>query len=204
LAKRIGETQLQQLIEGALFVADKPLTVAALRDTVLCEFAVTLPRIREMLETLQQHYAERGINLVEVASGYRFQSAPAISPFLSYLWTEKAPRYSRAILETLALIAYRQPITRAEIEAVRGVSVSTQIIKTLQERSWIKVIGHKEVPGRPALYATTPEFLDYFSMKSLSELPELPDEDEKLSEESGNSALDHDNAPVEREETEKS
>lgn len=204
MANKISDKQLQQLIEGALFVADAPQTVTALRDTVLCEFAVTLPRIREVIEGLQLHYAERGIHLVEVASGYRFQSAPAISPFLRYLWTEKAPKYSRATLETLALIAYRQPITRAEIEAVRGVSVSTQIVKTLQERNWIKVVGHKEVPGRPALYATTPEFLDYFSMKSLSELPQLPDEDEKEAKESGNSALDHDNAPVKREETESS
>ena len=176
MGKTISDNQLQQLIEGAVFIADKPLSATALRDSVLCEFAVSLPRIREAIEELQTHYAERGVNLVEVASGYRFQSAPLLSPFLSYLWAEKPAKYSRATLETLSLIAYRQPITRAEIEAVRGVSVSSQIMKTLQERNWIKVVGHKEVPGRPALYATTAEFLDYFGMKTLAELPELPEQ----------------------------
>ena len=120
-------------------------------------------------------YRPRGIQLVEVASGYRFQSLDSLSPWLSRLWQETSPRYSRAMLETLALIAYRQPITRGEIEQVRGVAVSSNIIKTLTEREWIKVVGHKEVPGRPALYATTKQFLDYFSLKSLSDLPNAED-----------------------------
>ena len=173
MAQIINSEQLKQLIEAALFVAEQPLTPVALRDSVLSAFRVPLPRIREALEQLTQEYENRGIQLVEVASGFRFQTAPALSEHLAMLWTEKAPRYSRATLETLSLIAYRQPITRAEIEDVRGVSVSTQIMRTLQERGWVKVIGHKEVPGRPSLYATTSTFLDYFGLKKLSELPEL-------------------------------
>ncbi|MCM2679496.1 SMC-Scp complex subunit ScpB [Echinimonas agarilytica] len=169
----MSNTQLQQIIEAALFVAEQPMTPTALRESVLSPFSVPLPRIREALDAIMQDYETRGVHLVEVASGYHFQTAPAVSEYVALLWTEKAPRYSRATLETLSLIAYRQPITRAEIEQVRGVSVSTQIMKTLQERGWVKIIGHKEVPGRPALYATTPVFLDYFGLKSLSELPEL-------------------------------
>lgn len=181
MATRIRDEQLRQIIEAAILVADAPMSLNGLRSSVLESFAVTMPRLREAVETLQQEYAGRGINLVEVASGYRFQSAPAVSPFLSRLWVERAPRFSRATLETLALIAYRQPITRPEIEAVRGVTVSSQIIRTLLERDWIKVVGHREVPGRPALYGTTPAFLDYFSLTSLNELPDLtfPDEDDE-------------------------
>ena len=127
------------------------------------------------MSALELDYRPRGIQLKEVASGYRFQSLDSLSPWLSRLWQESSPKYSRAMLETLALIAYRQPITRGEIEQVRGVAVSSNIIKTLTEREWIKVIGHKEVPGRPALYATTKQFLDYFSLKSLSDLPNAED-----------------------------
>ncbi|GGA69567.1 segregation and condensation protein B [Neiella marina] len=173
MAKPINDDQLAQVIEAALFVADQPMTPVALRDSVLQQFAVPLPRIREALERLRQDYLSRGVNLIEVASGFRFQTAPVVSEQIALMWTERAPRYSRATLETLSLIAYRQPITRAEIEDVRGVSVSSQIMKTLQERGWIKSVGHKEVPGRPSLWATTAEFLDYFGLKSLSDLPEL-------------------------------
>jgi segregation and condensation protein B len=127
--------------------------------------------LKEVLAELILDYQARGVQLVEVASGYRFQSMDSLSPWLSKLWQEQAPRYSRAMLETLSLIAYRQPITRGEIEDVRGVSVSSHIMKSLSERGWIKVIGHKEVPGRPSLYATTKEFLNYFSLKSLADLP---------------------------------
>lgn len=202
MANRISDEQLRQLIEAALLVSDHPMTLKGLRTTVLESFAVTMPRLREAIETLQQDYASRGINLVEVASGYRFQSAPAVSPYLGKLWVERAPRFSRATLETLALIAYRQPITRPEIEAVRGVAVSSQIIRTLLEREWIKVVGHREVPGRPALYGTTPAFLDYFSLQSLEQLPvlSLPEEgDEEQagpadSDSTGNSSDNADNA----------
>ncbi|MFT2090617.1 SMC-Scp complex subunit ScpB [Paraglaciecola sp. 2405UD69-4] len=168
---KISREQLKQLVESAIFVADEPLTQERLQQTVLEGLKVTKTMLKDVLAELTLDYQARGIQLVEVASGYRFQSMDSLSPWLSKLWQEQAPRYSRASLETLALIAYRQPITRGEIEDVRGVSVSSQIMKTLSERGWIKVVGRKEVPGRPALYATTKEFLDYFSLKSLSELP---------------------------------
>lgn len=169
--KKINKVQLKQLVEAALFVADGPMTKLALRESVLAEFTVSERALNEVLKELVLDYQPRGIQLVEVASGYRFQSLDSLSPWLSRMWQENAPRYSRAMLETLALIAYRQPITRGEIEAVRGVAVSSNIIRTLTERDWIKVVGHKEVPGRPSLYATTRQFLDYFSLKSLADLP---------------------------------
>ncbi len=169
--KKINKVQLKQLVEAALFVADAPMTKLALRESVLAEFTVSERALNGVLKELVLDYQPRGIQLVEVASGYRFQSLDSLSPWLSRMWQENAPRYSRAMLETLALIAYRQPITRGEIEAVRGVAVSSNIIRTLTERDWIKVVGHKEVPGRPSLYATTRQFLDYFSLKSLADLP---------------------------------
>jgi len=171
--KRIANDQLKQIIEAAIFVHETPLTLEKLQATVLSEFGVSNRKVKTILEELRLDYAAKGIHLVEVASGYRFQSDDSLSPWLSRLWQEQVPRYSRATLETLSLIAYRQPITRGEIEEVRGVSVSSQIMKTLLERDWIKVVGHKEVPGRPALYATTKTFLDYFSLSGLSDLPSM-------------------------------
>lgn len=168
---KISRPQLKQLIEAAIFVADQPLNQEQLQLTVLEGLEVSKTMLKDTLHELQLDYQARGIQLVEVATGYRFQSMDSLSPWLSKLYQEQAPKYSRAMLETLSLIAYRQPITRGEIEDVRGVSVSSHIMKTLSERGWIKVIGHKEVPGRPSLYATTKTFLDYFSLKSLSELP---------------------------------
>ncbi len=172
---KISRAQLKQLVEAAIFVADQPLSQEQIQLTVLDGLAVSKTMLKETLAELKLDYQARGIQLVEVASGYRFQSMDSLSPWLSKLWQEQAPRYSRAMLETLSLIAYRQPITRGEIEDVRGVSVSSQIMKTLRERGWVKVIGHKEVPGRPSLYATTKTFLDYFSLKSLSDLPSSDD-----------------------------
>lgn len=168
---KISRVQLKQLVEAAIFVADEPIPQEQLQYTVLEGLEVSKTMLKDTLKELQLDYQARGIQLVEVASGYRFQSVDSLSPWLGKLWQENAPRYSRAMLETLSLIAYRQPITRGEIEDVRGVSVSSQIMKTLSERGWIKVIGHKEVPGRPSLYATTKVFLDYFGLKSLGELP---------------------------------
>jgi segregation and condensation protein B len=173
LAGQIDDIQLKQLLEAALFVSESPLTTEQLRQTVLSEFKVSKHAIDTALEQLQMEYRDRGVNLVQVAGGFRFQSHPDVSPWLGYLWPEKSPRYSRALMETLSLIAYRQLITRAEIEAVRGVAVSTHIIRTLHERDWIKVVGHKEVPGRPALYVTTKEFLNYFGLTNLEQLPAL-------------------------------
>jgi segregation and condensation protein B len=168
---KINPEQLKQLVEAAIFVADHALSIEQLQATVLDGLAVSKSLLKDVLAELGLDYQARGIQLVEVASGYRFVSMDSLSPWLSKLWLEQAPRYSRAMLEILALIAYRQPITRGEIEDVRGVSVSSQIMKTLGERGWTKVIGYKEVPGRPSLYATTKGFLDYFSLKSLSDLP---------------------------------
>ncbi len=167
----ISDEQLKQLVEAAIFVADYPLSIKKMRETVLTDFDVPSQQLTKVMEELKLDYAPRGIQLVEVASGYRFQSNSGLGPLLSRLWQETVPKYSRAMLETLSLIAYRQPITRGEIEEIRGVAVSSQIIKNLSEREWIKIVGHKEVPGRPALYATTDAFLDYFALSNLSDLP---------------------------------
>ena len=175
MAAKINDVQLVQLIEAAIFAADKPLSSEDLQSTVLDGFNVSKKRLADALATLMQDYAGRGITLSETASGYRFITRPELSDYLARLWPERSPRYSRAVLETLALIAYRQPITRGEIEDIRGVSVSSQIMRTLLDRGWVKVVGHKEVPGRPGLYATTKEFLDYFGLKNLTQLPPLPE-----------------------------
>ncbi|RUO60552.1 SMC-Scp complex subunit ScpB [Pseudidiomarina insulisalsae] len=174
--------QIKQLIEALLFVTESPLSVAQLAD-YLSEHGMDASRnqIREVLQELQFDYQERGIQLHQVASGYRFQTRAELGGIIAGLWQEKPPKYSQALLETLALIAYRQPITRGDIEEVRGVSVSSQIMKTLQERGWVKVVGHREVPGRPQLYATTNEFLDYFNLQDLSELPAIPEPPQKAS-----------------------
>ncbi len=179
--------QLKNIIEAALLAADHPLSIdqlAALftpaQQSIIAQNQEsnsidppTHSELRQAIIALQEECESRGIELKEVSSGYRFQVKQALAPWVSRLWEERAPRYSRALLETLALIAYRQPITRAEIEDIRGVAVSSNIIKTLQEREWIRVLGHREVPGRPALYGTTREFLDFFSLKGLGDLPTL-------------------------------
>lgn len=172
--KRISDEQLVEIIEAAIFVAGKPLSKRQLKETVLSDLSVSMTRINLAIEQIQIHYQTRGIRLVEVGSGFRFQACASLAPWLNNLWQERAPKYSRALLETLSLIAYRQPITRGEIEQVRGVTVGSGIIKSLLEREWIHVVGHKEVPGRPALYATTKQFLDYFSLTGLDNLPPLP------------------------------
>lgn len=174
--RRISDEQLVEIIEAAIFVADKPVSKRHLKDTVLIDLAISMARINDAIDTIQEHFQTRGIRLVEVGSGYRFQACSSLSPWLNNLWQERAPKYSRALLETLSLIAYRQSITRGEIEQVRGVTTGSNIIKTLLEREWVKVVGHKEVPGKPALYATTKQFLDYFSLTGLENLPALPTE----------------------------
>jgi len=173
MVQKINDIQLLQLVEAAIFAAEKPLSRAELQATVLEGFNVSAKRLLQCLKQLQDDYSARGIQLMETASGYRFQTRPELSEPLARLWPERSPRYSRAVLETLALIAYRQPITRGEIEQIRGVSVSSQIMRTLTERGWVKVVGHKEVPGRPGLYATTEAFLDYFGLRHLDQLPPL-------------------------------
>lgn len=175
MASKINDVQLMQLVEAAIFAADKPLNHDEIQTTVLDGLNISKKRLNDTLSRLLQDYAGRGVTLSETASGYRFITRPELSEYLARLWPERSPRYSRAVLETLALIAYRQPITRGEIEDIRGVSVSSQIMRTLLDRGWVKVVGHKEVPGRPGLYATTKEFLDYFGLKSLTQLPPLPE-----------------------------
>lgn len=165
--------RLKQIIEGALLAAGRPLSIDHILSLFLDEEQPTRDEIREALEGLQTDCESRGVELKEVASGFRFQVKADYGPWVSRLWEEKPARYSRATLETLALIAYRQPITRSEIEDVRGVSVSSNIVKSLLEREWVRVVGHRDVPGKPALYGTTKGFLDYFNLKSLSELPPL-------------------------------
>ncbi len=165
--------QMRPILEAAIMVAGRPLSVNDLLKLFDGENKPSAKEIREVLETLQQHYANSGVELRELASGFQFQAKVELSQWLSHLWEERPPKYSRAILETLALIAYRQPITRAEIEEIRGVAVSTHIVKTLQDREWVRVIGYRDVPGKPALYATTKAFLDHLSLKSLDELPTL-------------------------------
>ena len=171
--EKIKPEQLKQLIEAAIFASDKPMSIDDLKTTVLSEIKVNKAAVKQLLDEIEDDYALRGVNLVKLASGYRFQAAAHLGGLLGKMWQEKPAKYSRALLETLALIAYKQPITRGEIENVRGVSVSSNIIRTLTERDWIKVVGHKEVPGRPSLYGTTSTFLDYFTLTSLSQLPEL-------------------------------
>jgi len=165
--------QLKRILEAALMVAGRSLTLADMQKLFDNSAQPSTQELREHLKVLQEQYAESGIELAELASGFRFQARAELSPWLSRLWEERAPRFGRAVLETLALIAYRQPITRAEIEDIRGVAVSTQIIKTLQDREWVKVVGHRDVPGKPELLATTKTFLDHLGLKSLEDLPPL-------------------------------
>ena len=177
--------KIKQIVEAAIFAADGPLD----RDALLLLFdeqeRPEKADLSRSLEQISEDYAERGIELKEVASGFRFQVRKDLGPWVSRLCQEKPPRYSRAILETLALVAYRQPITRGEIEEIRGVSVSSHIIKSLLERNWVRVVGHRDVPGRPAMFATTRQFLDYFDLKSLEDLPPLSEikDLDKLNEE---------------------
>jgi segregation and condensation protein B len=172
----MSQQKLKNIIEAAMFAAQRPLTVDDL--AALFEGSDWTPErkaIREALGELAEEWQDRGIELKQVSSGLRFHVRKEYSSWLGSLWSERPPRYTRALLETLALIAYRQPITRGEIEDVRGVSVSPSIIKTLTEREWIRVLGHRDVPGRPELFGTTRQFLDSFNLKSLDELPPLSD-----------------------------
>jgi segregation and condensation protein B len=169
----MSEPQIKHIVEAILMAAGKPLNL----DQILAVFGdgekPERDALRAALAELQQDYAERGLELIEVASGYRIQVKQDMEPWVSRLTEDKPARYSRALLETLALVAYRQPVTRGEIEDIRGVSVSTSIMKTLQEREWVRIVGHRDVPGRPAMYGTTKQFLDYFNLKGLDDLPSL-------------------------------
>ena len=164
---------LKQIVEAALLAAGKPLSLERLQELFEEHARPERQALSSVLEELAADYEGRGFEIREVSSGFRVQVRAEYAPWVSRLWEERPGRYSRALMETLALIAYRQPITRGEIEDIRGVSVSTNIIRTLTERDWIRVVGHRDVPGRPSLYATTRMFLDYFNLSSLDELPTL-------------------------------
>lgn len=168
-----ARTSLKCILEAVLLAAGEPLDRAALAAVFEEDERPGDADLARALAELQEDYAERGLELKEVASGLRIQVREEVNPWVSRLWQERPQRYSRALLETLALIAYRQPITRGEIEEVRGVSVRSNIIRTLQEREWIRVVGHRDVPGKPALFGTTRAFLDYFNLTNLDDLPSL-------------------------------
>jgi segregation and condensation protein B len=168
-----SQTSLKNILEALLLASDEPLSVATLISVFDDEERPAANDIAKTLEELAGDYLDRGIELQEVASGFRLQVKQDVNPWVMRLWEERPQRYSRALLETIALIAYRQPITRGDIEEVRGVAVRSNIIRTLQEREWIRVVGHRDVPGKPALFGTTRVFLDYFNLKSLDDLPSL-------------------------------
>lgn len=173
--KSVDKDMLRKIVEGAILAAAQPMTVSRLLELFDEIVAPTKEAILAALQEIEADSATRGFQLKEVASGWRFQVREELAPWVNRLWEEKPQKYSRALLETLALIAYRQPITRGDIEEIRGVAVSSHIMKTLMERDWVKVVGHRDVPGRPSLYATTRQFLDYFNLKNLEDLPSLSD-----------------------------
>ncbi len=167
------ETNLKNIVEAALMASGKPLSIKLLQALFEEDAQPERKELVTVLKELQQECEGRGYEIAEVASGWRMQVRQELSTWINRLWEEKPARYSRALLETMALIAYRQPITRGEIEEIRGVAVSSNIMKTLQEREWIRMLGHRDVPGRPAMYGTSRKFLDYFGLKSLEEMPTL-------------------------------
>jgi len=169
----VDKIMLRKIVEGAILAAAQPMTIARILELFDEEVAPEKDDVLAALQDIQADNAERGFELKEVASGWRFQVREETAPWVNRLWDEKPQKYSRALLETLSLIAYRQPITRGDIEEIRGVAVSSHIMKTLMERDWVKVVGHRDVPGRPSLYATTRQFLDYFNLKNLEDLPSL-------------------------------
>ena len=166
-------SKLKPIVEALLFASDKALTLDRIHDLLVVDLDPERSTLKAVISSLKEDYQARGIQLVELAGSYRFQTKADYSEWVQRLWEEKPHKYSRALLETLSLIAYRQPITRGDIEEVRGVAVSSTIMKTLQERNWVRIIGHREVPGRPAIYATTKQFLAHFNLNSLDQLPTL-------------------------------
>ena len=184
----MNKTALKNIIEGILLSSFEPISADKLYKVISKTNQTTKADILDAIEELKEDYSIKEIEIVNVASGYRIQAKSTLTDYLSIIFSERIPRYSRALLETLSIIAYRQPVTRGDIESIRGVTVSTSIMKTLTDRNWIRIIGYREVPGKPAMFATSPEFLDYFGLESLSQLPELPE-----SKEPKNLDLDLDN-----------
>ena len=183
----MNATEIKNTIEAVLLVSAEPLSIDRLSNLFTEEEEVSKDKIKKALAQLTQDYEDKVAEIKELATGFCLQVRPHYATWVSRLWEERPPRFSRALLETLALVAYRQPITRAEIEEIRGVSVSSNIIKSLLEHEWVQIIGHKEVPGRPALFATTKHFLDHFNLKNLTELPELAKTEPSFAENSENS-----------------
>ena len=175
----MNTAQAKRVLEAALLTAGQPLSLRDLR--VLYEDSLGADTLRVMLQELELEWANKGLELVHVASGWRFQSRPQLRPFLDRLHPEKPPKYTRAVLETLAIIAYRQPVTRGDMEDIRGVTISSQILKQLEDRGWVEVIGHRETVGRPSLFATTRQFLDDLGLASLDQLPLLSQVDSPMS-----------------------
>ncbi|MSR11377.1 MAG: SMC-Scp complex subunit ScpB [Gammaproteobacteria bacterium] len=167
------DNKVKMIVEGLLLAAGRPLTLDNIIQVFSDDEKPDRAELKAVMDSIAQDCNDRGFELMEVASGFRFQVKQDLSEWVAKLWEERPPRYTRALLETLALIAYRQPITRGDIEEIRGVAVSSNIIRTLMDREWVRVVGHRDVPGRPAMFATTKQFLDYFNLKSLQQLPPL-------------------------------
>ena len=172
--------KLKNVIEAILLASYEPLSVDKLFRIITSKVKTNKSDILSAINDLEKDYEDKDIEVAKVASGYRIQAKSEIGDYLNIMFADRTPRYSRALLETLSIIAYRQPVTRGDIEAIRGVSVSTSIMRTLTERNWIRIIGYRDVPGKPAMFATTPEFLDYFSLQRLDELPDLPEKKEPM------------------------
>ena len=172
--------KLKNIIEAILLASYEPLSVDKLHRIITSKVNTSKSDILSAIDDLKTDYENKDIEITKVASGFRIQAKSEIGDYLNIMFAERTPRYSRALLETLSIIAYRQPVTRGDIEAIRGVSVSTSIMRTLTERNWVRIIGYRDVPGKPAMFATTPEFLDYFSLQRLDQLPDLPEKKEPL------------------------
>jgi segregation and condensation protein B len=170
----MNKKALKNIIEGILLSSFEPISADKLYKVLSKNNQTTKADILNAIDELKDDYSLKEIEIINVASGYRIQAKNTLTDYLSIIFSERIPRYSRALLETLSIITYRQPVTRGDIESIRGVTVSTSIMKTLTDRNWVRIIGYREVPGKPAMFATTPEFLDYFGLESLSQLPELP------------------------------
>ena len=174
------DDKLKNVVEAILLASYEPLTVDKLFRIITSKVKTNKTDILSAIDNLEKDYKDKDIEIVKVASGYRIQAKSEIGDYLNIMFADRTPRYSRALLETLSIIAYRQPVTRGDIEAIRGVSVSTSIMRTLTERNWIRIIGYRNVPGKPAMFATTPEFLDYFNLQRLNEFPDLPEKKEPM------------------------
>jgi segregation and condensation protein B len=172
--------KLKNLIEAVLLASDEPLSVNKIHKILNSKTKISKSDILSSIDDLKQDYENKNIEIIQVASGLRIQAKDEVRDYLKLMFSERTPRYSRALMETLSIIAYRQPVTRGDIEAIRGVSVSSSIMKTLNDRNWVRIIGYRDVPGKPAMFSTTPEFLDYFGLEKLEELPELPDTKEPI------------------------